>query len=287
MIAGCGGGGGKAAALDAGDVAVVGQTHISKANFDALMQQAKSSFAQQGKPFPKEGTQDYETIKSQAVTLLVQQAEKEAKAQSEGINVTDKQIQTRLDQIKKQYFGGSEKKYLAQLKQQKLTDAQVRENRDQLYSEKISNKVTSDVTASDSDVHDYYRRTSRATRRREPRRAVHPASRRRRSPRRSTRSSRPATQTWCTLAKKYSQDTSSKDSCGKATFSKGQTVPEFDKVALLAQDERDPEADRHAAVRLVRDHGDVGDQAEVDDAREAGRIDPARRRSTRRRRTTR
>ena len=34
-----------------------------------------------------------------------------------GIKVSDSEIQTRLDQIKKQYFGGSEKRYQAQLKQ--------------------------------------------------------------------------------------------------------------------------------------------------------------------------
>ena len=39
-------------------------------------------------------------------------------------------------------------------------------------------------------------------------------------------------QTWCTLAKKFSQDPSSKDKCGKLTVSKGQTVPQFDKVAF-------------------------------------------------------
>jgi parvulin-like peptidyl-prolyl isomerase len=38
--------------------------------------------------------------------------------------------------------------------------------------------------------------------------------------------------TWCTLAKKYSQDPSSKNACGKLTVSKGQTVPNFDKVAF-------------------------------------------------------
>ena len=36
--------------------------------------------------------------------------------------------------------------------------------------------------------------------------------------------------TWCALAKQYSQDPSSKDKCGKATFSQGQTVPAFDKL---------------------------------------------------------
>jgi peptidyl-prolyl cis-trans isomerase C len=38
--------------------------------------------------------------------------------------------------------------------------------------------------------------------------------------------------TWCTLAKKYSQDPSSKSSCGKLTVTKGQTVAEFDKVSF-------------------------------------------------------
>jgi peptidyl-prolyl cis-trans isomerase C len=236
-VAGCGGGGGKAAALDANDVAVVDQMHITKPDFDALMQQAKSSFAQQGKAFPKQGTQDYETIKSQAVTLLVQQAEKEAEAKSEGITVTDKQIQARLDQIKKQYFGGSQKKYLAQLKTQKLTDAQVRTDlRHQLYSEKISSKVTGKVSASDADVHAYYlaHKSTYAT----------PQSRdvqyiliKKKALASSIYSQLKAgnKQTWCTLAKKYSQDTSSKSSCGKATFSKGQTVPAFDKVLFSAK----------------------------------------------------
>src|SRR5207253_10277377 len=37
---------------------------------------------------------------------------------------------------------------------------------------------------------------------------------------------------WCALAKKYSKDPSSSSTCGKATFTKGQTVPEFDKLAF-------------------------------------------------------
>ena len=64
--------------------------------------------------------------RSQVVALLVQQAELAAEAEKLGITVTDTAVQTRLDQIKKQYFAGSEKKYQAQLKEQGFTDAQVR-----------------------------------------------------------------------------------------------------------------------------------------------------------------
>ena len=135
LLAGCGGG---AAGLKSGDVATVGKVHVSKSDFDALIAQAKRSYASQTPPktFPKAGTADYETIKGQAVSLLVQQAEREEKASSMGITISDAAIQTRLDQVKKQYFGGSETKYQAQLKKQGLTDAQVRNDiRQQLISE--------------------------------------------------------------------------------------------------------------------------------------------------------
>jgi parvulin-like peptidyl-prolyl isomerase len=233
LLAGCGGGG-SSAKLSSGDVAVVGTHHISKADFDALMLQAKTSYTKQGKAFPKQGTAEYESIKGQAVTLLVKQAEREEKATSDGIKVTDKQVETRLVQIKKQYFQGSEKKYLAQLKTQHLTDAQVRQDiRAQLISEGVFNKLTKNVTVSASDVHDYY--------------VAHPqlySKAQTRDVRHILVKSKPSaesiyaqlkagnTQTWCKLAKKFSQDPSSKDACGKLTVSKGQTVAEFDKVAF-------------------------------------------------------
>ena len=78
LLAGCGGGSG--ASLNSSDVATVGKVHVSKAAFAALLVQAKRSYASQTPPkvFPKPGTADYETIKGQAVALLVQQAEREA-----------------------------------------------------------------------------------------------------------------------------------------------------------------------------------------------------------------
>src|SRR5579885_3383488 len=142
LLAGCGGSGGSAK-LSSNDVAVVGSRHISKQDFTSLLAQAKQSFKSQGRTFPKQGTTDYQTIEGQAVSVLVQQAERQEKAASMGITVTNKDIDTRLAMIKKQYFGGNETKYRQQLKTQHLTDAQVRQDiRAQLISEDVFNKVT-------------------------------------------------------------------------------------------------------------------------------------------------
>ena len=121
------------------------------------MAQAKLSFKQNGRAFPKAGTTEYASVKTQVVNLLVQQSERAQRADSLGIKITDKQVSNRLDQIKKQYFGGSQKKYLAQLKKQQLTEAQVRESiKGQLIADALEANVTKPITVSDGEVHDYY-----------------------------------------------------------------------------------------------------------------------------------
>jgi SurA N-terminal domain/PPIC-type PPIASE domain len=233
-VAGCGGG--SSAKLGSSDVAAVGDSHITRSQFDALLASAKRSYAQQGKTFPKQGTTDYQTIQGQAVTLLVQQAEREEKAASMGIHVTDADVKARLAQIKKQYFGGSEKNYRKRLKAQHITDAQVRDDiKSQLISEDVFNKVTKDVKVSDKDVHQYYVA--------HPELYSQPQTRDLRyilvGPKKAVAQSvyqqlkSGNTQTWCKLAKKYAKDASGQN-CGKATFSKGQTVAVFDKTAFSA-----------------------------------------------------
>ena len=164
----------------------------------------------------------------------MQRAEFEQKAKDLGVTVTDKQVDARLAQIKKQYFGGSEKKYLSQLKQQGLTDAAVRADLGaQLVSEGIFNKVTKDASVSATDVAGYY--------------AAHkaqygqPSSRQVRHILVKTKSQADSLyaqlvaaheSNFAALAKKFSKDPGSAAQGGKLTVSKGQTVPPFDKVAF-------------------------------------------------------
>jgi len=234
LAAGCGGGGSSAGDLNPDDVAVVGSQHISTAKFNQLLGEAKVNLKAQGQTFPKPGTTAYSNIKSQAVSLLVQEAEKENEAAKRGITVTSKEVDTRLKQLKKQYFGGNEKKYQAQLRKQGLTDNLVRENiRQQLIGQKLFDAITKDVTVSQAAIVQYYDQHLSQY---------------------QTPSSRPVRYilvgknksalaasllkqlqnggSWCTLAKKYSKDPSSSGKCGQATFQQGQTVPAFDKLAF-------------------------------------------------------
>ncbi len=232
-LAACGGGGGSAK-LSSSDVATVGSTHITQQQFDTLMVQAKRNYTSSGRAFPKQGTSAYLTLKSQAIAYLVQRAERDQKAASLGIKVTDKQIQSRLTQLKKQYFGGSEKKYEAQLKSQGVTDQQVRDDiRAQIVDDDLSAKVTKGVKVSDAAIHSYYTQHISQYTKAQSRDVRHILVK-----------SAPLAQslyqqlkagndkTWCTLAKKYSQDPASKNVCGKLTVQKGQTVAEFDAVAF-------------------------------------------------------
>ena len=212
LAAGCGSGGGSSP-LAAGDIAVVGPTHIAKAQFDSLMHEAKVNLKTRGQAFPKAGTTQYLAIKSQAVGLLVQEAEKEAEATKLGLSVTAKNIQTRLNQIKKQYFSGSDAKYQAALKKQGLSDAEVRNNiKSQLISQKLFDALTKSVSVTPVAVTVYY----------EQHLSTYPVTRDLRyilvGKNKTSLAQTLYKQlkgapdaTWCTLAKKYSQDPGSKE----------------------------------------------------------------------------
>src|SRR5262245_40015408 len=157
--AGCGGGGGSSSSGNVSDdaVATVGGEAVLKARFDALIDQTKRSYKQQKKAFPAAGTTEYRSLQDQAVAFLVQRVEFAQKAKEMNIDVTDKQVEDRLKQLKQQYFGGSEKRYQDQLKAQQLTDAQVKDDlRAQIISEQLFNKVTANVKVTDGDIRQYY-----------------------------------------------------------------------------------------------------------------------------------
>ena len=195
----------------------------------------KQSAKQAGQAFPKPGTANYETAKSDAVNALVQAYERQAKAASLGISVTDKQVQAELSKIIKSNFAGSTAKYKASLKTEGITDAFVRFYyvKTPLIGEKLYASITKGVTVSPAEVAAYYASHLTSYQKPESRDLRHILVKSK-SLAQSIYKQLVAgdDQTWCTLAKKYSQDPSSKDKCGKLTVTKGETVAVFDKVAF-------------------------------------------------------
>lgn len=229
--AGCGGGGDEDVPDDA--VAVVDGQSVTRTSYDALVAQARKTFEDQKREFPKAGTAERKQLTDQAVEFLVQRQQFEQQAADKGIEVTDQDVENRLKQIKQQYFGGDEKKYEQQLKDQGLTDAQVRADvRAQVVSEKLFNEVTKGIKVTDADVNKHYRDNIQQYSTPEQREVRHILVKTRAQANRIYDQLK-AGGNFAALAKRHSQDPSSKDNGGKITISKGQTVAPFDQTAFL------------------------------------------------------
>jgi parvulin-like peptidyl-prolyl isomerase len=230
VAAGCGGT--STATLGSDDAAVVGSQSITKDQFQGLMDRAKASYDKQKKPFPKPGTTEYEQLKGQAVTYLIQQAEFEQEADAMGIKVTDDQVNKYLEKLKKQFYGGSEQRYQQALKQQGLTEDQAKEaTHSQLISEQLFKKVTGSVTVSKEEIKAYY--NSHKSQYGTPQtREVRHILVAKKDLADKLYAQLKSGGNFATLAKKYSKDPGSASNGGKLTISKGQTVPAFDKAAF-------------------------------------------------------
>jgi peptidyl-prolyl cis-trans isomerase C len=230
VAAGCGGT--STASLGSDDVAVVGNQQITKDQFQQLMARAKKSYDAQKRAFPKAGSTEYEQLKGQAITFLVQQAEVEEQAKKLGVDVSDDKVDKEIARYKKQFYGGSDARYEKAVKQQGLTDDQAREAiRQQLISQALFKKVTGDVKVSDADIKQYYNTHKTQY--------VQPESRdvrhilvTKKALADSLYQQVKSGANFAKLAKKYSKDPGSASNGGKLTVSKGQTVPEFDKTAF-------------------------------------------------------
>ena len=232
VAAGCGGSSSSKVPSDA--VAVVNGQPISKAQLDQLLNQAKVTYKSQKRAFPKAGSAEYAALQTQAITFLVQRSEFAQEADKMGIKVTDQQVEARLNQIKKQYFKSDPKAYLKQLASQGLTDSQVRDDlRAQLISEAIFAKVAGGVKVTDTQIADYYAKNKSQYSQPQSRDVRHILVKNKALAEtlyKEIRANNGAT--FAALAKKYSQDPGSKNTGGKLTVAKGQTVPAFDQAAF-------------------------------------------------------
>ena len=248
LAAACGGSGGpKKGSSDS--VAVVGGKAITKADWDALMTQTRRNFAATKRKFPAPGTVALANLKTNATQFLIQSSEYQQEADKLGVKVGDKDVNARLAQIKKQYYGNPagqptataaqmDKRYNAALKQQGFTDTEVRAGiKLQLIREKVFKKVTAGVTVSDNDIKAYYdkHKSQYETPAQPESRDVRHILVKKKALADSIYAQLQANPgKFAQLAKKYSIDTSSKVNGGTLPGGaiKGRTVPPFDKVAF-------------------------------------------------------
>jgi peptidyl-prolyl cis-trans isomerase C len=232
LAAGCGGGSSGPADVPADAIAVVGGREIPKTDYDRLLARAEQTYKARKQDFPKAGTAEFAQLRNAIVKSLVEQTEFEIAADELGIVVTDEEVDKRLDQLKQQYFQGDEQRYRDELEKQGITEEQVRDDvRTRILSEKTFEGVTKNVQVTDADLQTYYEQNKAqfetpATR--EVRHILVKSEARANEIYQQLKNGAD----FATLAKKYSQDPSSKEQGGKFTAQQGATVPQFDKVAF-------------------------------------------------------
>jgi foldase protein PrsA len=218
--------------IPADAVAVVDGTTIPKAELDALVARVKKSYTSQQREFPKQGTTEYQSLRNQAVAYLVQRAEYAKEADDLGIEITDSQIQKKVDEVKKQYFQNNQKKFEAGLAAQGYTVAALREDfQAQLVSEKIYANITNDVKVSDADLQKHYDQNKQQYSVAESRVVRHILVKTK-AEADKLHSELEGGADFAKLAKENSLDPGSKDKGGELTISRGQTVAPFDKAAF-------------------------------------------------------
>ncbi len=177
---------------------------------------------------------DWNNSKDTIMTSLIQQKWFELEAEDRGITVSDADVKTRFGQLKQQSFP-KEADYKKFLKQYNQTEADILKLvRASMIQEKVQQEVTSIPTPSTGQVKDEYEKNKD--------KYATPASRDLNLVFNSSKAKAEAAKSelddgasWSSVAKKYSQDSVSKQNGGKFPgVTKGQFPEELDKAVFAA-----------------------------------------------------
>ncbi|MGH3127593.1 MAG: peptidylprolyl isomerase [Gaiellaceae bacterium] len=238
----CGGG---SDSVPSGAIAVVDGTDISEDDLDELIAQAKKGYEAQKQEFPKAGTPEFQSIQTQYVAYLVELEEFRQAAEELGVSVTDEDVDQAEQELIKTRFDGKRAEYEKALEAQGFTAEQYREKALAVsaLSKKIFDKVTKGAKVTDQEILAYYTQNQSQYGTPESRDVRHILiAEKTDEDKVDFASSKEEADDiyaqlesgadFAALAKSSSADPGSKDSGGKLTISRGQTVPEFDKIAF-------------------------------------------------------
>ena len=152
LSAGCGGGGG---GVPADAIATVGDTSITKAQFDELIAQATAQLKQLGSPLPKVGTPEYNRYAVPIVDYLVQNQIVLASAQKYGVSVTDADVAGQIAEMQKGFGGAAQLK--AKLKEAGMTEAMFGKTmKTRLITQAVQTAVLKATQITDGQVKGYW-----------------------------------------------------------------------------------------------------------------------------------
>ena len=240
VVSACGG----STSVPSGSVAVVEGTEISRDELDRLLDQAKQGYEANKQEFPKVGTPEFQNLQTQYVAYLVQREEFRQAADGLGVEVSEKDVDKSEDELVKTRFDGNRKEYEKALKQQGLTPEQYRSTLEtSVLAQKLYDEVTKETKVTDQDILAYYAQNSSQYGTPESRDVRHVLIAEKGADGQVDfeKSKAKADQIYAdlkggadfaTVARESSEDPGSKDSGGKLTISRGQTVPEFDKMSF-------------------------------------------------------
>ena len=213
-------------------IALVGDTPVPRAEFDALMERAEASYKAQKKDFPKVGTPEYQDLKTRAVAFLVERYTFQAEATELGIEVPDADVDKELQKIVETNFDGDEAKLASALEREGLTEEQARADlRERLLRERVFEDVTKDVEVTDEEIRKHYDKNKAQF--------TQPASRtvrhivvKSRERANELHEQLEAGADFAALAREHSTDSSTARVGGRLPVTRGSTLPAFDKVAF-------------------------------------------------------
>ena len=231
-FAGCGGSSGD---VPSNAIAVVNKcdASITKNDYNQVLNQAETNYTKNKQKFPGPGTQEYKQVQNQIVSYLVLREGYVCEGKDMDVEVSEADIDKRVDELVKQYYKGDRKKFEDALKAQGVAEDQLRkEVTMQLYQKKIFDKVTADAKVNDKDIAEYYAKNKQQYSTPATRTVRHILVKQKALADRLEGQLRRGA-SFEALAKKYSKDPGSKKNGGKLTdLAQGQTVPPFDKVAF-------------------------------------------------------
>ena len=134
-------------------VATVGSTEITHRRLDLTVEHFREEAEREGRPFPDEGSAAYDTVRKQALALLVDRAKVETAAVRLGVHVTNGQVERQLAAT-----GGGEEESGGTIRVRAEAAFLRSTVRSQLVTEGVFRKLTARIRVSQAAVRRYYLR---------------------------------------------------------------------------------------------------------------------------------